>query len=42
MTEVRVIEVGVVTASIHQRFVVAFFDDAPTIQDDDAVGMPNG
>ena len=42
VAEVRIIQMGVVAASVHERLVVAFFDDAPAIQDYDAVGMANG
>ena len=42
VAEVRIVQVGVVASSLHERLVVALFDDAPAIQDDDAVGMADG
>ena len=42
VAEVGVVEVGVVTALVHQDVVAALFDDAPMAQDDDAVGVADG
>src|SRR5579875_92546 len=42
VAEVGVVEVGVVTAKLHKRLVVALLDDAAPVEDDDAVGVTNG
>ncbi len=37
--EVRIIQFGVMASLQHQRVVVAFFDNLPRLQHNDAVGM---